>query len=150
MASRSSALALLFCLAAVSISAQTTAVPRLIHFTGIIKNLDGSAHTGSSVLKFTLYDREQDGAALWTESQTLSLDEEGHYSVLLGSVNALPLGLFASGKSLWLQVELVGQSATEQPRVLMVSVPYALKAADADTLGGKPASAYITQDAFNT
>ncbi|MBV9764395.1 MAG: tail fiber domain-containing protein, partial [Acidobacteriaceae bacterium] len=33
---------------------------------------------------------------------------------------------------------------TDQPRVLLVSVPYALKAADADTLGGKPASAYVT------
>jgi hypothetical protein len=31
----------------------------------------------------------------------------------------------------------------ELPRVLLVGVPYALKAADADTLGGKPASAYM-------
>ena len=31
----------------------------------------------------------------------------------------------------------------EQPRVLLVSVPYALKAADADTLGGLPASAFV-------
>jgi len=30
--------------------------------------------------------------------------------------------------------------------VLLVGVPYALKAADADTLGGKPASAYVTAD----
>ena len=32
--------------------------------------------------------------------------------------------------------------AAEQPRVLLVAVPYALKASDSDTLGGKPASAY--------
>ncbi len=32
--------------------------------------------------------------------------------------------------------------AVEQPRVLLVAVPYALKASDSDTLGGKPASAY--------
>jgi hypothetical protein len=31
----------------------------------------------------------------------------------------------------------------EQPRVLLLSVPYALKAADAETLGGKPASAFL-------
>jgi len=31
----------------------------------------------------------------------------------------------------------------EQPRVLMASVPYALKSVDAETLGGKPASAYL-------
>src|SRR4029077_12206102 len=29
------------------------------------------------------------------------------------------------------------------PRVLLVSVPYALKAADADTLGGKPLSSFV-------
>ncbi|OFW36251.1 MAG: hypothetical protein A3J28_05125 [Acidobacteria bacterium RIFCSPLOWO2_12_FULL_60_22] len=34
----------------------------------------------------------------------------------------------------------------EQPRILLVSVPYALKAADAETLGGKPASAYLLAD----
>ena len=33
--------------------------------------------------------------------------------------------------------------AVDAPRVLLVSVPYALKAVDADTLGGKPASAYL-------
>ncbi len=32
----------------------------------------------------------------------------------------------------------------EQPRVLLVAVPYALKAVDADTLGGKPASAFLS------
>ena len=30
----------------------------------------------------------------------------------------------------------------EQPRGLLVSIPYALKASDAETLGGRPASAY--------
>jgi hypothetical protein len=34
----------------------------------------------------------------------------------------------------------------EQPRVLLVGVPYAFKAADADTLGGKPLSAFLTTD----
>src|SRR5207244_1089182 len=33
--------------------------------------------------------------------------------------------------------------AGEQPRVLLVTVPYALKAADADTVGGMPASAFL-------
>ena len=34
--------------------------------------------------------------------------------------------------------------AQEMPRVLLASVPYALKASDADTLGGLPASSYVT------
>ena len=35
------------------------------------------------------------------------------------------------------------QGQVEQPRVLLVAVPYALKAADADTIEGKPASAFV-------
>ena len=31
----------------------------------------------------------------------------------------------------------------ERPRVRITSVPYALKASDAETLGGRPASAYL-------
>jgi hypothetical protein len=38
-------------------------------------------------------------------------------------------------------VQAEGQA--EQPRVLLVSVPYALKAADAETVGGKPLSAFV-------
>jgi hypothetical protein len=52
----------------------------------------------------------------------------------------LPVDLFAYGEACWLGVQPQGRS--EQPRVMLVSVPYALKAVDAETLGGKPASAY--------
>ena len=40
------------------------------------------------------------------------------------------------------EFEAQAPGAVEQPRVLLVAVPYALKASDSDTLGGKPASAY--------
>jgi len=43
----------------------------------------------------------------------------------------------------WLGVQPALPSVGEQPRVLLVGVPYALKAADAETLGGKPASAFM-------
>ena len=42
------------------------------------------------------------------------------------------------------------QGHTEQPRVLLVSVPYALKALDAETIGGKPASAFMMALASNS
>src|SRR5579864_9559432 len=47
---------------------------------------------------------------------------------------------FSSNEARWVGVRLQGQN--EQPRVLLVSAPYALKAADAETLGGKPLSAF--------
>ena len=60
--------------------------------------------------------------------------------MILGVKSGPPLDLFTSGKALWLGVEPQIAGAAEQPRILLVAVPYALKAADADTLGGKPAS----------
>jgi hypothetical protein len=119
-------------------------VPRLIKITGVATDPDGKPSTGTVSLTFTLY-KEQEGAALWTETQSLQLDSQGHYTVLLGagSTAGLPLDLFASGDALWLGVKPELPSESELPRVLLVAVPYALKAADADTLGGKPASAYL-------
>jgi hypothetical protein len=73
------------------------------------------------------------------------LDDQARYSVFLGVTRAsgLPKDLFASGEPRWLGVQAQLPGEEEQPRVLLVSVPYALKAADADTIGGKPASAFV-------
>ena len=49
--------------------------------------------------------------------------------------------LFASGEARWLGVQVQGQA--EQPRTVLMSVPYALKAADAETIGGLPATAFL-------
>jgi hypothetical protein len=91
---------------------------------------------------FSIYQSQSDAAPLWQETQTLQLDEQGRYTALLGTLSAqgLPLDLFTSGEARWLGV--AAGSLPEQPRVLLVSVPYALKAGDAETLAGKPATAY--------
>src|SRR5215467_10954864 len=46
-----------------------------------------------------------------------------------------------SGEGRWLAVEI--GSELEQWRALQVAVPYAMKAADAETLGGVPLSAFV-------
>jgi len=129
----------------------TGTVPRLIKFSGVLTDPDGKPATGTVSVTFNLY-KEQEGSALWTETQSLQLDAQGHYTVLLGAASAagLPLDQFASANALWLgvQPDLAGES--ELPRVLLVAVPYALKAVDADTLGGKPASAYMLSQSSGT
>ena len=77
----------------------------------------------------------------------MQADELGRYTALLGAMHTegLPIDLFTSGEVRWLGIQ-VGLEAEQQPRVLLVSVPYALKAGDAETLGGKPASAYMLSD----
>jgi len=124
-------------------SATEAVVPRLVRFAGTTKDDAGKPLTGIAGLTFSLYKDQEGGGALWMETQNVQLDSNGRYSVMLGASKAegLPAELFATGEARWLGVQAAGQA--EQPRVLLLSVPYALKAADAETLGGKPASAFL-------
>jgi uncharacterized repeat protein (TIGR01451 family) len=120
-------------------------VPRLVQFGGLVKDATGKPVSGAVSLTFSLYQLQEGGPSLWVETQTVSADAQGHYTVLLGanSPDGLPLDLFTTGAARWLGVTPALPGMGEQPRVLLVGVPYALKAADADSLGGKPASAYV-------
>lgn len=126
-------------------NAAVAAPPRLMKFSGIVKSADGKPRTGRVAMRFSIYAQEQGASALWTESQNVDADEQGQYTVLLGaaSPDGVPLDLFVQNEQRWLGVALADPGAEEQPRTLLVSVPYALKAADAETLGGKPLSAFV-------
>ena len=123
--------------------AASASVPRLIRYSGTLTDLSGKPLTGTIEVQFAIYQDQNDASPLWQEIQSLQLDAQGHYAVLLGVTQpeGLPAELFSSGMGRWLGVEAAG--AAPQPHVLLVAVPYALKAADADTLGGKPASAFM-------
>ena len=119
------------------------AVPRLVQFSGVARDTDGKPLTGTVGITFLLYRDQQGGAPLWMEVQNLQVDARGHYSAQLGAntQDGLPADDFASGEARWLGIQIAGQS--EQPRVLLLAVPYALKAADASTIGGLPPSAFV-------
>jgi trimeric autotransporter adhesin len=121
----------------------TNTVPRLIRFAGTVHDLDGKPLSGIVGITFSLYAEQAGGAALWMETQNVQADSSGHYSVLLGSTkpDGLPAELFASEQARWIGVQIEQQA--EQPRTLLVSAPYALKAGDSETLGGLPPSAYM-------
>jgi hypothetical protein len=127
-------------------SASAAEVPRLIKFSGTLLDAQDRPMAGPVGVTFALHAQQTDGAALWLETQNVTPDAHGLYTVLLGanSTNGVPAELFASGEARWLEVQVERQA--EQPRVLLVSVPYALKAGDAQTLGGKPASAFLTTE----
>lgn len=121
-------------------------VPSLIQSNGTLKDAAGRAVSGVASVTFTIYDEQDNGSALWSETQNVLADANGHYTMLLGAAtaNGVPSDLFGTGESRWLGVAIARQP--EMPRVLMASVPYALKAGDADTLGGLPASSYVTTE----
>jgi trimeric autotransporter adhesin len=140
---------LLIC-SAVSLSAQQAAlaaanavVPPVVKFSGVLTDTNNKPVTGTVGVTFSLYQQSQGGAPLWVETQNVIADKTGRYTVMLGSSTSqgLPSDVFNSGEARWLGVQVQGQA--EQPRTVLMSVPYALKAADAETVGGLPASAFL-------
>jgi len=119
-----------------------TAVPALVPYSGVALSGDGQPMAGEATVTFLIFKDEQGGEPLWAETQSVDVDPAGHYKVQLGSgsANGLPVDLFSTGEARWLEVQVAGERP--QPRVLLASVPYALKAGDAATLGGLPVSAF--------
>jgi hypothetical protein len=120
-------------------------VPRLIRFSGQLPGASGTVG-----ITFTLHKDQQENAALWIETQNVQLDGAGKYTVLLGVTKpeGIPTDLFSTGEAQWLGIEVQGKA--EQPRVLLVSVPYALRAAEADTLTGHTADEFVTTDKLSS
>jgi trimeric autotransporter adhesin len=123
-------------------TSSTSQFPRLVKFSGTLTDVNGSPLSGIVGVTFALYSEQSGGAPLWLETQNVQSDKNGHYTVMLGAtkLDGAPVELFASEQAQWLGVQ--PQAQPEQPRAMLVSVPYALKAVDAETLGGRPASAY--------
>jgi hypothetical protein len=119
-------------------------VPQFVKFSGVLKSVAGVSSTGVISIRFSIYGSGTGGTPLWQEVQNTQLDPQGRYDVVLGATAAegVPKDLFASGESRWLGVQPLLPGAEELPRILMVSVPYAMEAANAQTLGGLPASAF--------
>ena len=81
-----------FLLSALSLAAQTPGsnpasaqVPPLIQFSNVATDEGGNTLSGVVSITFSLYNSQQGGEALWTETQNnVQLDSAGHYSVQLG------------------------------------------------------------------
>ena len=131
--------------------APTTSVPNLIRYGGTLKDAQGAPIASSTLgVTYAIYRQQDGGAPIWMETQNVTTDAAGNYSVLLGSTTAtgLPGDLFSQQEQRWLGVQVQGQP--EQPRVMMVSVPYAFKAHEADTLGGKSVSDFVLAATANS
>lgn len=125
--------------------------PRLVRFSGSVTDAGGRAASGETALTFIFYESQQGGAPLWSETQTVRLNSQGRYSIMLGATqtSGLPQNLFTGNQARWIGVQPALPGVAEQPRVMLAGVPYALKASDAESLGGRPAAAYVTTDALN-
>ena len=126
-------------------SSPATSVPRLINISGVYRPADKQPLAPVEQVTFAVYAQETGGTPLWQETQQVAVDAEGRYSVLLGATqpDGVPLDVFASGQAQWLGTTFGRPGDVEGARMRITSVPYALHAADAVTLGGRPASDYV-------
>ena len=113
---------------------------RLLPVSGVLTDSGGQPRRGSAAVTFGLFDAQHDGTLLWTEVQEVQADDRGRFSAYLGAVSPLPQEVFSSEQARWLSIGVDGR---EQPRIMLVAVPYALRAADAETLAGKPLSSFV-------
>jgi hypothetical protein len=129
-----------------SVQTDTSATAtRLISISGVFQAADGRRPASVEEVTVAVYADETGGASLWQETQSIAVAADGRYSLLLGATNpeGVPLDVFASGEARWLGFTWSGPDAVEGPRTRLTSVPYALNASNAETLGGRPASAYL-------
>src|SRR3954470_18090179 len=128
-----------------SAQSSSTSVPRLINVTGVFRPADGQAPAAVESVTLSIYADQEGGTALWQETQSVTLDDRGRYSLLLGATTpgGIPSELFGSTEAHWLATRFERSGEVEGPRVRLTSVPYALRAANADTLGGRAASDYV-------
>jgi len=116
-------------------------VPQQVRYAGKL-----AARSGEAVeAVFRIYAAAEGGEPLWSETQQVSVAADGSYSVMLGGTTSagLPQAVFAGGAARWLGVTV--ERGEEQERVLLSSVPYAMKSADAESLAGHQAADFVTQ-----
>jgi hypothetical protein len=137
-------LSLIVVFALLVIPAAAQDVPRVVAFSG---TADGNSPQSKPIaITIAIYDDAASSSPLFLETQTVQLLQNRRFEVLLGSATrgGLPEALFADNAARWIGVK-VANLPEQTPRIMMVSVPYALKSADSDKLGGLPASQYLTE-----
>ena len=140
------AVLLVLCLSAGQALAQTppsTSVPRVVRLDGQFVPASGLPPAAVETVTLSIYASPADAEALWSEAQDVRVDAQGRYTVFLGATTAdgIPASVLSGER--WLGIRVARPGEEEQPRVPMTSVPYALKASDADTLGGLPPTAFL-------
>lgn len=102
-------------------------VPRLINYQGRLTDDSGLSLNLDTEVTFSLYTRASGGAAVWSESQQVTVTD-GIFNLLLGSQNPLEPDYFSAYPETYLGVK-VGSESEMTPRQAITSVAYSLKTA---------------------
>ena len=99
-----------------SVSAQ---VPQKINYQGYLVGSGGTPVNATVQMRFAIYDVASDGNALWSETQTVTIND-GRYSVVLGSVTPISL---TEAKPYWLGAT-IGSDLELTPRKELTGTLY--------------------------
>ncbi len=122
------------CLLFLPLVTAAAAVPTAMNYQGRLSEPGGTPLAdGDYSVAFAIYDVSSGGVVLWSESRTVTV-VNGVFSVLLGTVTPIVDSVF-SGPTRYLGIK-VGTDPELVPRVMMVTVPYAFRAATVDGATG--------------
>ena len=116
-----------------TVSPVSASVPATMTEQGRLFDTAGNPVTGKTTFVFSIYSVNTGGTAIWTETQSITLDA-GFFSAELGEVTPIPAGTFADAagraQDLYLGIKVNADSELT-PRQPLSSVPYALVADNA-------------------
>lgn len=104
-------------------------IPQQLPYQGVLTDTNDNPLNGTVNLTFRIYSASIGGSPLWSETQPSINVANGLFNVLLGNVTALNLDF---SQAYWLSIE-VNSDGEMSPRQQLASVPYARRAAVADS-----------------
>ena len=108
------------------------AFPAKMNFQGRLTDTAGNPITTAVDVKFSIFDAASGGVELWTETIVGITPDQGLVNQELGLTTAITSAIF-SGDTRYLAVK-VGTDAEMAPRIPLAAVPFAFRAATADTV----------------
>ncbi len=110
--------------------------PRSFSYQAVARNADGSVMKDTEMdVRLTILQNTRDGEAVWTETQTVTTNAFGLFSVVAGSKTPLDLDWNAGPYYLKVETDLQdGAGWKDMGTVQILSVPYALQARSVGSL----------------
>jgi hypothetical protein len=113
-------------------------IPGKINYQGFLADvITEDPLPGTYTMTFRIFSVAAGGSDLWNETQEVTVDSLGVFTVLLGTEN--PIDIAFTGER-WLEITIGAE--TLSPRRELVSVPFAFYAANAESLNGLDAAAF--------
>jgi len=96
--------------------------PGILKLRGVLRDHNGKRLNGVVGVLFSFYEQQEGGAPLWQEVQNVEVDNQGRFTVLVGSTSngGIRPELSSPEKGIWLGKQVLLPGEVEQPRTRLV------------------------------